>query len=145
MAVEALFLLTEDAGFEAGRDDYLVKPFESCELLQRYRALRRVAAAPPDPVIAAPIGTFALEESLVQPRTRRHAFDIVTSQYPLSPVAIGSLQPFNKAAIFCRTPHGSDYANLDTIDVLARFLATLAAESSSRVVGVSPWLSCHAL
>ena len=39
------------AGFDAGADDYLGKPFEPRELLLRIRALlRRVAAPPPEPV-----------------------------------------------------------------------------------------------
>jgi two-component system phosphate regulon response regulator OmpR len=37
------------AGFEAGADDYLGKPFEPRELVLRIRALLRRAPAPPDP------------------------------------------------------------------------------------------------
>ena len=37
------------AGFEAGADDYLGKPFEPMELVLRIRALLRRAAPPPEP------------------------------------------------------------------------------------------------
>jgi two-component system phosphate regulon response regulator OmpR len=44
------------AGFEAGADDYLGKPFEPRELVLRIRALlRRQPPAPPEPVAAGPI------------------------------------------------------------------------------------------
>ncbi|MEA2725799.1 MAG: two-component system, OmpR family, phosphate regulon response regulator OmpR [Acetobacteraceae bacterium] len=42
------------AGFEAGADDYLGKPFEPRELVLRIRALLR--RAPPPPAVEAPIG-----------------------------------------------------------------------------------------
>ncbi|MGD0104160.1 MAG: response regulator transcription factor, partial [Rhodopila sp.] len=42
------------AGFEAGADDYLGKPFEPRELVLRIRALLR--RAPPAPAVAAPMG-----------------------------------------------------------------------------------------
>jgi two-component system phosphate regulon response regulator OmpR len=46
------------AGFEAGADDYLPKPFEPKELLLRIRAMLR--RAPPPPVGGAPSGPVAL-------------------------------------------------------------------------------------
>ena len=65
-AVTPILLLTargapEDriAGFEAGADDYLPKPFDPRELALRIRALLR-RAAPPAPVEAAPVGPLAL-------------------------------------------------------------------------------------
>jgi two-component system phosphate regulon response regulator OmpR len=47
------------AGFEAGADDYLPKPFDPRELLLRIRALLR-RAAPPAPAAEAPTGPLAL-------------------------------------------------------------------------------------
>lgn len=47
------------AGFEAGADDYLGKPFDPRELLLRIRALLR-RAAPPAAAIEAPSGPLAL-------------------------------------------------------------------------------------
>ena len=47
------------AGFEAGADDYLPKPFEPKELLLRIRAMLR-RAVPPPPPIGAPAGPVPL-------------------------------------------------------------------------------------
>ncbi len=47
------------AGFEAGADDYLPKPFEPKELLLRIRAMLR-RAAPPPVLVGAPSGPVAL-------------------------------------------------------------------------------------
>lgn len=47
------------AGFEAGADDYLAKPFDPRELVLRIRALLR-RAAPPAPAADAPKGNLAL-------------------------------------------------------------------------------------
>lgn len=65
-AVTPILLLTargapEDriAGFEAGADDYLPKPFDPRELVLRIRALLR-RAAPPAPAETAPAGPLAL-------------------------------------------------------------------------------------
>jgi two-component system phosphate regulon response regulator OmpR len=65
-AVTPILLLTargapEDriAGFEAGADDYLPKPFDPRELLLRIRALLR-RAAPPVGAIEMPVGPLAL-------------------------------------------------------------------------------------
>ncbi len=50
------------AGFEAGADDYLGKPFEPYELVLRLRAmLRRVAPAVPEPARALPLGALRFD------------------------------------------------------------------------------------
>jgi two-component system phosphate regulon response regulator OmpR len=49
------------AGFEAGADDYLGKPFEPRELVLRIRALLRRAPAPP--AIEAPTGPMRIGEA----------------------------------------------------------------------------------
>jgi two-component system, OmpR family, phosphate regulon response regulator OmpR len=52
------------AGFEAGADDYLGKPFEPMELVLRIRALLRRAAAPLEgdvPNAPVPLGTLAFD------------------------------------------------------------------------------------
>ncbi|MCX7383579.1 MAG: response regulator [Alphaproteobacteria bacterium] len=50
------------AGFEAGADDYLAKPFEAKELLLRIRALLRRAAAPAPAALPAEAGPVQLGE-----------------------------------------------------------------------------------
>jgi two-component system, OmpR family, phosphate regulon response regulator OmpR len=52
------------AGFEAGADDYLGKPFEPRELLLRIRAMLRRAPSPPT---AAPTGPVQLGEAEFDP------------------------------------------------------------------------------
>jgi two-component system, OmpR family, phosphate regulon response regulator OmpR len=52
------------AGFEAGADDYLGKPFEPRELLLRIRAMLRRA---PSPAAATPIGPVQLGEAEFDP------------------------------------------------------------------------------
>ena len=52
------------AGFEAGADDYLGKPFEPLELVLRLRALLRRAAAPPEPATPdapLPLGVLSFD------------------------------------------------------------------------------------
>ncbi len=53
------------AGFEAGADDYLGKPFEPRELVLRIRALLR--RAPPAPAIEAPTGPVRMGEAEFDP------------------------------------------------------------------------------
>ena len=50
------------AGFEAGADDYLGKPFEPYELVLRLRAmLRRVAPSPSEPAGPVPLGPLVFD------------------------------------------------------------------------------------
>jgi two-component system, OmpR family, phosphate regulon response regulator OmpR len=53
------------AGFEAGADDYLGKPFEPRELVLRIRALLR--RAPPSPSIGVPAGPIRIGEAEFDP------------------------------------------------------------------------------
>jgi two-component system phosphate regulon response regulator OmpR len=53
------------AGFEAGADDYLGKPFEPRELVLRIRALLR--RAPPSPSTGAPAGPIRIGEAEFDP------------------------------------------------------------------------------
>ena len=53
------------AGFEAGADDYLPKPFDPRELVLRIRAMLR--RAPPPPPAALPTGPVQLGELLFDP------------------------------------------------------------------------------
>ena len=52
------------AGFEAGADDYLGKPFEPRELVLRIRALLRRA---PPPVVEGPVGPIRIGEAEFDP------------------------------------------------------------------------------
>jgi two-component system, OmpR family, phosphate regulon response regulator OmpR len=54
------------AGFEAGADDYLPKPFEPNELVLRIRAILRRAAIPPN-VSNAPTGPVQLGSAVFDP------------------------------------------------------------------------------
>ena len=49
------------AGFEAGADDYLPKPFDPYELVLRIRAMLRRVAATPEPAGAVPLGTLSFD------------------------------------------------------------------------------------
>jgi two-component system phosphate regulon response regulator OmpR len=53
------------AGFEAGADDYLGKPFEPRELVLRIRAMLR--RAPPSPAIATAVGPVRIGEAEFDP------------------------------------------------------------------------------
>jgi two-component system, OmpR family, phosphate regulon response regulator OmpR len=53
------------AGFEAGADDYLGKPFEPRELVLRIRALLR--RAPPPPLVEGPVGPIRIGEAEFDP------------------------------------------------------------------------------
>jgi two-component system phosphate regulon response regulator OmpR len=53
------------AGFEAGADDYLGKPFEPRELVLRIRALLR--RAPPPPAVEVPMGPVRIGEAEFDP------------------------------------------------------------------------------
>ncbi len=71
-AIPVLFLTARDAvadrvaGFEAGGDDYLVKPFALDELVVRVRALCRRAGRDAPPVIE--IGTLVIDQSRAEVR-----------------------------------------------------------------------------
>ena len=54
------------AGFEAGADDYLGKPFEPLELVLRIRAMLR-RAAPPEPAPDAPAGPVRIGDAVFHP------------------------------------------------------------------------------
>jgi DNA-binding response OmpR family regulator len=58
-------------GFEAGADDYLVKPFEFDELLARLAALRRRLAAAPEPLRLDPAGRAIVAGARRATLTRR--------------------------------------------------------------------------
>ena len=65
------------AGFEAGADDYLVKPFAMSELDARLQALHRRARALP-----RPDAKLAVDGLLLDPATRRVTRDGVTIRLP---------------------------------------------------------------
>lgn len=58
------------AGFEAGADDYLGKPFEPRELVLRLRAMLRRAAPPPPAAPAGPMRLGALEFDVARAELR---------------------------------------------------------------------------
>lgn len=51
------------AGFEAGADDYLPKPFDPYELVLRLRAMLRRAAPPPDPAAPVRLGALSFDRA----------------------------------------------------------------------------------
>lgn len=67
LSIPILFLTTLGTpahaveGLDAGADDYIVKPFDSGELLARIRVLLRRAAAKPSPVLE--IGTLVIDQA----------------------------------------------------------------------------------
>jgi two-component system alkaline phosphatase synthesis response regulator PhoP len=108
------------AGFEAGADDYVAKPFAPREIVARVQALLRRTAGTPSSVPPPPITIGGLEIDLWarQARVRSRSIGLTATEFKLlAALAAAPGRVFSREELVARV-FGPDYEGLDrTIDV----------------------------
>jgi DNA-binding response OmpR family regulator len=107
------------AGFDAGADDYVPKPFSPREVVARARALlRRASAAPVTPPEAMVIGDLQIDLWAKQIRIGGHVATLTATEFRV--LAVLARYPgriFSRSELIARV-FGPDYEGFDrTIDV----------------------------